>query len=127
MSLAQESNPSGMIWPDDVPPELTIAQNKPKLQVVDNKKPARKPAPKLTAVEAADAETEDVPADELPGGDEPGTAEPAARPRLAAVKEEPAETAAEPAKADPTAAPEDDDGDDDDDGRKLPPYLRVIK
>lgn len=143
----------GMIWPEDVPPELTIAQNKPKLQVVDNKKPAKKP--KLAAVvDAADAETDDVPA-EAPEGD---AGKP--RPRLAAVPDEapaddhapegqtaasdveeaPAETeqAAEPASEaeDGGTASEDEgedgdgtdgDGKDGDGGRKLPSYLRVIK
>ena len=171
----------GMIWPEDVPPELTIAQNKPKLQVVDNKKSAKRPAPKLTAVDAADAETEDVPADELPGGAEPAAKkdagrgrlaavpnEPRAPTKLAAVKAEPDATGSEAAEAEPDtiesgsvdsssvdsgsvdsssadsegaetseAAPKgadvvsSDDGDDaddgDDGGRKLPPYLRVIK
>lgn len=97
----------GMIWPEDVPPEVAAQQQRAKAAP-----PPKKPKPKLAAVASADG--------------------PRATPKTDPPATVPHETVAAKASEPP---PKEDDGiiDEPSEGaggkkkRELPPYLRVIK
>lgn len=139
----------GMVWPDDVPPELAAAGPRPKLQSVEAApKARRKPRKRRAKPRPVDAEPAAVGEEGETKEAEPGAAAPSAaradgvageaddfglrrkrgkadRPALAVV---PAPDRGEPAKGDEPEPPSDDDPEGDKPGgRKLPPYLRVIK
>ena len=108
----------GMIWPDDVPPELASETKRPALKVVGSKQSPKKKPPKEAKI-----------------GD-------AKRPRLAALSSSDSDQPVEKApvaevgppstSTAPAAAAEEAPADDQSEGeggakRELPPYLRVIK
>lgn len=110
----------GMVWPDDVPPEVAVQMQRNAAQT--QPKAAKKARPRLAAVEGGAAEREPLPerapektaetSTEIPEGEPPAPPEPAAE-----AKTEPeAEEAATP-KPSGAKKPK----------RELPPYLRVIK
>lgn len=87
----------GMVWPEDVPSELTPKTQKPSLKVVGSKKPKKKPAKSAAETTAS------------PVGEE--------RPKLA--------VAPAPVEVDEPAAEKKNA--EDEGKSKLPPYLRVVK
>jgi stringent starvation protein B len=102
----------GMIWPDDVPPELAAQAQRPALKVVDNKKPRRKPR---VAASSKPTPVATVRPAIGPAAQRGGASKEAGPRKLAAVDSEP--------KAPPPGPPSSSGGDK----PKLPPYLRVIK
>ncbi len=128
----------GMVWPDDVPPEVAAQQQQKGAAAAQKEKP-KKPRPRLAAVgsadrsepeaEAAQPEAEAGPAEAAPeAGPAPApapapaaapVAAPAAAPAAAAGEEQP--EAGEGGAASPAARPGGKPK------RELPPYLRVIK
>ena len=96
----------GMIWPDDVPAELASQTNKPNLKVVGTKKKKEKKKGQLTPLAAVvDLKEDDKPEEPI----DP-------KPTLAAVP-----------NVDESPLTDGDDDKEKKDGKKLPPYLRVIK
>ena len=93
----------GMIWPEDVPSELSTKAAKQGPRLVGGKQKKKKP--KLVAVSSTDSREE--PKDDAP---------PKPKPKLTAVESPPRAEAADP-----------DADASDDKSSKLPPYLRVIK
>jgi stringent starvation protein B len=142
-----DENRQGMVWPDDVPPELAAQaqQQKPAAARAELKvAPAPAVAPAAAAPPAkakrarktaAKAAPRAVPAEAKPAraraAAKPRAAEPSAKPRAAEPKARPAKRAPAPAvekaplqRAEPAAAPAAAAGGG---KRKLPPYLRVVK
>jgi stringent starvation protein B len=146
----------GMVWPEDVPPELAAAGPRPKLQAVGpskaTKKKPRKRRAKPRPVEAeevaeADAADEVVALSEQPSDSEapkshrdmvagegddfgPRRKREVERPALAVVPAP--DKSDERQNGDPKQPSSEGDQDDDPDDdkaakRKLPPYLRIIK
>jgi stringent starvation protein B len=106
----------GMVWPDDIPPELTVQKQKGAAPQ-QKEKPSKRPRARLAAVDPGGA----PPAEEARSSKPP-------RPRLEIAPPAPAE-AGEPgsasgdeAGASPEARPASGKP-----KRELPPYLRVIK
>ncbi|MBW2522980.1 MAG: hypothetical protein JRI23_02335 [Deltaproteobacteria bacterium] len=146
----------GMVWPDDVPPELAVAGPRPRLQAVEagkapKKERKRRPKPKASeddSIASLEDAFDDEPDDVDEEGEVLGTPTPDgvageaddfgldrgaadARPPLAVV---PAPQAAESVErdvgeraVDREEPASDDDAGDDGTKRKLPPYLRIIK
>lgn len=114
----------GGVWPDDVPPEIQLQQQRGGAQ--QKPAPSKRPRPKLAAVggegkpSGRDAKSESE--------EEPKQASPPARrgpvavppPREEASEGEDATPAAEPTPASPAAGGKKPK-------REIPPYLRVIK
>jgi hypothetical protein len=98
-----------MVWPEDVPPELATQMAKPQLKVVPTaKRPKRK---RLVAVPE--------PSDSDPGLEDP--------PDRQIGGQAHAESQLEPDEAADQKSDELEHGDGEGGGKKLPPYLRVIK
>jgi len=121
----------GMVWPDDVPPEVALQMQKQQ-GAAQKPAPSRRPRAKLSAVPTGD--------DAARGSEEPAEAEPAAEPAAAAQpaqpaqltlaasrEEEPAPPAAEPVDEQAEPAPRAPSAPGKRTKRELPPYLRVIK
>ncbi len=128
----------GMVWPDDVPPEVT-AQVQPQAEA--------KPRPQLRALSSSEARTEPAPPEERPAqekGAQPEVRLDAARAQKKQTKKKAAKPrAASAAKREtpraprPVLAPVDnsrkkteplpDAGEGTKKKRELPPYLRVVK
>jgi len=115
----------GMIWPDDVPPELAAESRRASFKVVgktDKPSVASEKLPDSVAGDAAPAARS--PVNVVPELTEDEGA--AARPQLALAAELVEEV------EEPSDSPEDGDDDHDDDpgggsGKELPSYLRIIK
>jgi len=125
----------GMVWPDDVPPEVAAQTQKVAAQRKDEARPASPRRGHLRAVAdrespAGDrgAPTEQTSAEEAPADD-------AAENKPASVEEQPDEqpsdaplvagAESEPPPRAEQEAPE--EGEARQSGRKLPPYLRIVK
>lgn len=115
----------GMVWPDDVPPEVA-AQQQQKAAAAAPKEKAKKPRPRLAAVGPADraeGEAEAAPPQEPAEGEAEAAPAPAAAPAAApaTARDEEQPEAGEGGAQGPTARPGGKPK------RELPPYLRVIK
>jgi stringent starvation protein B len=119
-------NGRGMVWPDDVPPEVAAqaarqqAKEKPKLHAVAEERPAPRAPAQLEVPKPAKARRPRKP---RPAKD-PAVAAPEQRKRRA--RPAPA-LAAEPAAEAPKAQPAARSASGPGSKRELPPYLRVIK
>jgi hypothetical protein len=136
----------GMVWPDDIPPDLAAQKPRPPAAL---QKPVKKPRPKLTAVESGGGDSErDTEAsldelrarrarriegegdrmpvepargdDRVPLREAGGPARPAAVPAPGQRTDEVEESGSGQPSADPKRGPGKPK-------RELPPYLRVIK
>jgi stringent starvation protein B len=116
----------GMVWPDDIPPELARKSARPPLTVVDKSTESRSKAERTKIAKARPkSKGEQAKADSAAARLESGTTEagrggarrktvPETRPKSVPVK---------PAPVSQSPARRSDEGG----ARKLPPYLRVIK
>lgn len=113
-ALVAEDGRGGMIWPDDVPPELSV----PGERADDPRARARKPRPKpaLHAVSTEEA-APSAPADNVRSLRPAPQPQPAAQPEPARAPEPQAAESASPRPAAPGKKAK----------RELPPYLRVVK
>jgi stringent starvation protein B len=120
----------GMVWPDDVPPEIAAAAQ-------GGVRPAEQPAPKpRVATKRAQSALAEIPSDDKPKGKKPSRAK---KPRVVAVEAEPERPVlvalpppaerkgpravpSEKKRAPPPPRPSAGKA-----KRELPPYLRVVK
>jgi len=106
----------GMVWPDSVPPELPTRTSRPKLQAVPSKRPRKRRGAGATGPTLVGGSPSQPPPEPEPPAKKPAPAAvsaPRLRPVLAALPDPPEP---EPEPAEPGGK-----------GKKLPPYLRVIK
>ena len=113
-ALVAEDGRGGMIWPDDVPPELAVPAERAEDPRARTRKPRPKPA--LQAVPSEDAAL-NKPVDNVRSLRPASQPVAAARPGPAAAPEPQAARSASPRPATPGKKAK----------RELPPYLRVVK
>ena len=127
----------GMVWPDDIPPEVAAQAQKVAAKQQPNERKSTQRRPHLRAV---DKDDEGVSADDGSAGSAPGEAraDEASVP-LVPVSSKSPEPSSEieddaplvaGAETEPPPHPRDDEPEDEEprpSGKKLPPYLRVVK
>ena len=129
-----------MVWPDDVPPELAVASQRPKLKAVPRSGQSNSTGPRRRkgrredqdAVTSLDELRDERLRDSDEGLDEPAFEDGDAALRITGHRPPPLRAVPSADESADGASPQigngPDDPDDPDGGkRKLPPYLRVIK
>lgn len=111
-ALVTEDGSGGMIWPEDVPPELPVTQG----PAPEDKARVRRPRPKAVPAAKENAAPE-APTDNVRALHPPKRPEAAPRPAPALARDDGAPTEAPARAPSPGKKPK----------RELPPYLRVVK
>ncbi len=114
----------GMVWPDDIPPEVAAQAQKvaAKQQPSDRQVPPRRGHLRAVGEDASREADEAAPADSVPPA-----ASPAKSSRPEPVPDAPLVAGAESEPPPPTIDDADEDEEPRPSGRKLPPYLRIVK